>query len=367
MPEQPAYRQPLRPEKLLQLDRLCDQFESEWLQGKAATVEQVLAAAEEELRPHLLHNLLDLETRYRQQEGRPLTAEEANDRFAGLGPWAVEVLAALGLEPGGDTLLLEVIEGPVAGQTYSLSGHASFFVGRGAGVHLPLVGDNTLSRVHFCVEYNPPQAQLVDCNSKNGTACNGSRLDPGTRVDLRDGDVISAGDVKIRVRLVGGEPTVTNWSATAGHHGMPAALTDATLPWLPGFRIEEEVGRGGMGVVYRARRESDGATVAVKTVLPALSPRGDTLARFQREVSILGQLDHPHIVRFHESGMSRGVVFFVMEFIQGASASRLVKQRGAFPLDRVVAIGCELLSALEHAHARGFVHRDVNTTALPES
>ncbi len=91
-------------------------------------------------------------------------------------------------------LLLEVLEGPVAGQSYRLSGHATFFVGRGATANLPLVGDNTLSRTHFCIEYNPPQACLIDCKSKNGTFHNGVQLKPpGARVDLHDGDLIGRG------------------------------------------------------------------------------------------------------------------------------------------------------------------------------
>ncbi len=114
-----------------------------------------------------------------------------------------------------------------------------------------------------------------------------------------------------------------------------------------------------MGVVYRARRQTTGATVAIKTVLPALSPRVETLARFRREVTILESLNHPHIVRFHEAGIARGVVFFVMEFVTGSSAGQLVKQHGPFTLPRVVQLGCELLEALAHAHDHGFVHRDV--------
>jgi serine/threonine-protein kinase len=114
-----------------------------------------------------------------------------------------------------------------------------------------------------------------------------------------------------------------------------------------------------MGVVYRARRNADGLRVAVKTVLPPLTPRRDTVARFQREAGILRKLDHPHIVRFHEAGVAGGVVYFVMEFVEGISAARLVKQSGPLPRVRVIELGCQLLDALAHAHDNGFVHRDV--------
>jgi serine/threonine-protein kinase len=262
-------------------------------------------------------------------------------------------------DASGTALLLEVLEGPVAGQSFRLSGHATFFVGRGASANLPLVGDNTLSRTHFCIEYNSPQARLIDCKSKNGTFHNGNRLEPaGASADLRDGDCIGAGDVVIRVRLLGDDPTVSRQVPLPGDLWATVPPIDER-PVIPGFTIEAEVARGGMGVVYRARRLADGATVALKTVLPALTPRQDTMARFRREVTILERLDHPNIVHFHEAGIARGLVFFVMEYVPGASAGKLVKERGPFPVTRVVQIGCELLEALAHAHECGFVHRDV--------
>jgi pSer/pThr/pTyr-binding forkhead associated (FHA) protein len=361
MPIEP-HQGPISPEMILQIDRLCDQFESDVQAGRHPALERLLPEVNEEALPQLFRELLDLEMNYRREAGQPLTAEEAGQRFAGLGSWAPEILADFELNASESALLLEVLEGPVAGQNYRLTGHATFFVGRGASANLPLVGDNTLSRTHFCIEYNPPQAQLIDTRSKNGTFHNGVRLDPpGARVDLRDGDLIGAGDLVIRVRLLGDEPTVTRDPAHKRAIPDPWVTTPpaAEPPVIPGYTIEEEVGRGGMGVVYRARRQMTNATVAIKTILPALTPRSDTLARFQREVKILERLNHPNIVRFHEAGIARDLVFFVMEFIPGASAGRMVKQHGPFPLPRVVQLGCELLEALAHAHDRGFVHRDV--------
>jgi serine/threonine-protein kinase len=157
-----------------------------------------------------------------------------------------------------------------------------------------------------------------------------------------------------------GEPTVTGISpldGIANEWANGPAVSDP--PVVPGYIIQDEVGRGAMGVVYRARRKKDGETVAVKTILPAISPSQKTLARFHREVDILERLDHPHIVRFYQAGAVRGVVFFVMEFVQGSSASKRVKGQGPFPLPTVVRLGCQLLEALAHAHDCGFVHRDV--------
>ncbi len=356
MPGVPPLHEPLSPEAIQRIDGLCDEFESGLASGKAPPLEALLDRVEEPARPRLFHHLLELEVRSRQKAGRPLTADEANQRFAGLGPWATEALRGVGLEAAEEALLLEVLEGPVAGQTYRLSGHSSFFVGRGTAVHLPLVGDKTLSRVHFCVEFNPPQARVTDCASKYGTFHNDRKLEPRAPADLRDGDRIRAGDVLIRVRLSDGDPTVTPVPPTLG---TTVVHPPGRLPAIPGYVVEQEVGRGGMGVVYKARSGQDGATVAVKTVLPALSPRFDTQARFQREVGILESLAHPNIVRFHETGVAGGLVYFVMEFVEGVCASALVKQSGPLALPRVIDLGSQLLDALAHAHDRGYVHRDV--------
>jgi serine/threonine-protein kinase len=114
-----------------------------------------------------------------------------------------------------------------------------------------------------------------------------------------------------------------------------------------------------MGVVFKARRLADGATVALKTVLPAIAPRPETLARFQREMAILQRLSHPNIVRFLDSGSSDGVLWFAMEYVEGVSAASHVKSRGPLPEAEVVELGVQLLDALAHAHLQGVVHRDV--------
>jgi serine/threonine-protein kinase len=133
----------------------------------------------------------------------------------------------------------------------------------------------------------------------------------------------------------------------------------STIDAIPGYQIIEQIGKGGMGVVHRARRLADGHLVALKTILPAVHPHPGTLARFEREVAILRKLTHPNIVAFLDSGEIGGMLWFAMEYIDGFSAAGLVKQNGPFAPERVVALGCQLLEALGHAHEQGFVHRDV--------
>jgi serine/threonine protein kinase len=247
-------------------------------------------------------------------------------------------------------LTLTVVGGPLAGKVIELHDHGTFLVGRGPGVNLVVEGDPHLSRRHFCIEYNPPLASVSDLRSRAGTFLNDERVEQSR---LRDGDRIRAGLLVFEVRFPGGEGTLSldvqeHWPHTAV---IPLAI--------PGFALEEELGRGGMGIVYRARRLADGQLFALKTILPAVAPGPIPLGRFQREVEVLQRLQHPNIVRFHQTGATGGQLYFVMEFVQGRSASALVREAGPLAPDRVIDLGCQLLDALAHAHAQGFVHRDV--------
>jgi serine/threonine-protein kinase len=350
------------------IDDLCDRFEAALQDGSASLLEHYLAEAPSEVHPHLFRDLLQVELDHRQKQGRPMTPEEAREQFWGLGSWVPDILAEAGLEPA---LTLEVVGGSRIGQTFRLIGHCTFLVGRGPGVNLALVGDRHLSKIHFCVEYNPPHARVTDWGSKNGTFHNGKRMESRQSEDLNDGDEIRAGEtVVLGVRWPSSahtwtavpepvaQPTSSDHPPVRVHPGL-SALGMAAVPSIPGYALECELGRGGMGVVYKARRLSDNETVAIKTILPVLAPNPETAARFQREVSILQRLTHPHIVCFHESGVLGGLLYFVMEYVEGISAANLVKQQGPQEPGRVVELGCQLLEALAHAHAQGLVHRDV--------
>ncbi len=131
------------------------------------------------------------------------------------------------------------------------------------------------------------------------------------------------------------------------------------------YQIVDELGRGGMGVVYRAIRVADRSVVAIKTVLPAVRGERQDYAKFLREADILRQLDHPRIVRFREVGESQGLVYFAMDFVPGTDGGKLVRKNAEpLPIPRAVRIVCQLLEALESAHAIGFVHRDIKPSNL---
>jgi serine/threonine-protein kinase len=133
---------------------------------------------------------------------------------------------------------------------------------------------------------------------------------------------------------------------------------------IPGYRLIEEVGRGGLGVVYQALHLSDGTILALKTIIPAQAPTQSDLGRFQREASILYELDHPNIVAFRDMGETDGTLYFAMDYVRGTDAGRLLRAHGPLPVARAVRLICQMLQALDYAHAKGFVHRDIKPSNL---
>jgi tetratricopeptide (TPR) repeat protein len=119
------------------------------------------------------------------------------------------------------------------------------------------------------------------------------------------------------------------------------------------YRLDSEIGRGGMGVVYRATDLELMREVAVK-VLPEASS-AEARQRLIREARAAAALNDPHIVSVYDVGEAEGISFFVMELVDGPSLSRARPAE----LDRIVEVACQICAALEHAHANGIVHRDL--------
>ena len=119
------------------------------------------------------------------------------------------------------------------------------------------------------------------------------------------------------------------------------------------YRLEEKIGQGGMGVVYRAHDTQLKRTVAVKLI-----SRG-TVARFQTEAEAVAQLDHPNIVHIYEINEQDDLHYIVLGLIQGESLSDRLARERTIPAEEAIRITIALCDALSHAHGRGIIHRDV--------
>jgi serine/threonine-protein kinase len=124
------------------------------------------------------------------------------------------------------------------------------------------------------------------------------------------------------------------------------------------YRIQKMIGRGGMATVYRAFDSSKQRMVAVKVLKEKFSSSLKALARFDREFLALESLSHPNIVGVLDKGVEKGVNFFVLEYVDGASFSRLLKYR-KLTMNTRAQILLQIASALDFAHSKGIVHRDV--------
>ena len=132
-------------------------------------------------------------------------------------------------------------------------------------------------------------------------------------------------------------------------------MTDALAP---AYRIERELGGGGMSRVFLAEETRLGRRVVIK-VLPAEMSLGIPADRFEREVRVAASLQHPHLVPVLNAGAAGDVVYYVMPWIEGDSLAARIARDGALPLDDAIRILRDVLDALAYAHARGVVHRDI--------
>jgi serine/threonine-protein kinase len=128
------------------------------------------------------------------------------------------------------------------------------------------------------------------------------------------------------------------------------------------YRIEELINEGGMGAVYRATHVLMDKTVAVKVLHPALAADDKIVARFSREARAASRISHPHALSVTDFGEDKGgVVFLVMEYLNGETLKEVIRKEGPMPLPRITEIIRQVCGALEAAHAEGVVHRDLKS------
>ncbi|MFG0334139.1 MAG: serine/threonine-protein kinase [Maioricimonas sp. JB049] len=133
---------------------------------------------------------------------------------------------------------------------------------------------------------------------------------------------------------------------------------------IPGYEIEDIIGRGGMGVVYRARQIALDRIVALKTILVSRMADVSAVSRFEQEARTVAQLRHPNIIAAYDFGKHGGRLYFAMELVEGEDLERTIVERG--PLDETAAWGIarQVASGLAHGARHGVVHRDIKPANL---
>jgi serine/threonine protein kinase len=284
-------------------------------------------------------------------------------------------------------ITLTVTKGPNKGAVFEFTEHDTFIFGRLEDCHARIPDDNEVSRHHFILEVSPPHASLRDLGSLNGTHVNGKRCggredgetpEQGAKrkypiIEIRDGSTIDVGKSSITVAVqqprqkadiapgfeVGDLSRLSPeelFGLVFGKAGQP----QKPLLQLPAYTVDAELGRGGFGAVYKARRKKDGVPVAIKVMLSRIQATEDAVRQFHREMAVVEKLDHANIVRFLESGSHQGAFYFVMELCDGGSmADAATKNGGKLPLAQIKPWILQSLAGLAFAHAKGFVHRDI--------
>jgi hypothetical protein len=145
---------------------------------------------------------------------------------------------------------------------------------------------------------------------------------------------------------------------TTGGTETASAPTDRSHPAIAGYEIERELGRGGMGVVYKARQVALDRSVALKLILHGECAGPDALARFRTEAQALARLQHPHVVQVHEVGVYGGLPYLALEYIDGGGLDRRLAP-GPLPPRDAAELLLTVSRAVHAIHAKGVVHRDL--------
>jgi len=283
---------------------------------------------------------------------------------------------------------LNVVAGPQTGRKFTFDQHDTFMIGRSEDAHFCLPQDRFFSRHHCIIEIAPPQCFLRDLGSTNGTFVNGLRVETAY---LKHGDRIQGGETVLEVSVSADSASAPTPSYQA-ENTEPSIITVACLNCgkmakaessrpdakysyvceecrevlrnnpqpIPGYQMIKILGQGGMGSVMLARSTKDGRAVAIKTLLPEVAVSDQSLKRFMREIEVAASLQHPNVVSYIDHGTHNGIVYLVSEYVGGPDAAKLAKSRGGkLSYKEVVKIIEQTLSALEFAHGKGFVHRDI--------
>lgn len=174
---------------------------------------------------------------------------------------------------------------------------------------------------------------------------------------LQDTSAGGQSAVQLAQRLAG-QGLVTSYQCREVLEGRGGKLVVA------GYLLLDQIGAGGMGQVYLALHRQMQRRVAIKLMSERAAETAEAAERFRREIKIIARLSHPNIVAAYDAGEDQGMLYLVMEYVEGETLQALVKRRGPLPIDEAVDYLVQAARGLQAAHAAGIVHRDVKPSNL---
>ena len=198
--------------------------------------------------------------------------------------------------------------------------------------------------------------------------------EPDLPAEILDGylSALQKGDQAAEAELLAAHPALGPWTACLrGLDGLAAAIAGegeaepaAALPRVFGpYELLAELGRGGMGVVYRARHVSLGRDVAVKFLAGGVCASGEQRRRFLAEARLAARIRHPRIVSIHDAGDRDGQLWCAMDLVDGDDLAALLRD-GPLPVAEAVHLVVEVARAVHHLHTSGILHRDVKSSTI---
>lgn len=313
-------RTSLTPRQIKQIHAICDRYERAWHQEQTPSIEAAAAGAESEIRPALLQHLAEMDILHRVLRGVSVDLEMYLHRWPDLDRTGLKNAFAAAVESSRTS---------ISNATASSDEHDSQ-----KPPALPCSKDEFFQRLR------------------------GNRLlteDEIAAAATRAGAATSS--TAIGEQLVA-DKKLTPFQVRALLHGDNDPLT------LGEYIVQDFIGRGGMGTVYRAVHRRMKRKVAIKVLRRDIA-HADLLAkRFLREVEVAAKLCHPNIVTAYDASEQNGISYLVSEFVEGQNLSDLVREYGPLSLPLAVDIVQQAARALEYAHGEGVIHRDIKPSNL---
>jgi serine/threonine protein kinase len=168
----------------------------------------------------------------------------------------------------------------------------------------------------------------------------------------------------IATELLSGAASTPPRSPGSATDPLPATPAAEAMPTVPGYEVLEEIGRGGMGIVYRARQVAANRILALKVIRKDRLTHPEAVRRFRREAQAAARLSHPNVVLVHDTDQSGDTHYLAMEYVEGITLQRLVEQHGYLPVAQACSYVRQVALALQEICEHALVHRDIKPANL---